>query len=111
MEILEDTKGAVRILKPRGPLAGTDAEGFMSRAREVLQSSLGRVVVDVSAVPFADSRGLEVLAELAEEMSQSGQTLRLCAVGETLREVFDLTELAGGFEVFDDVTGAVRSFL
>jgi anti-anti-sigma regulatory factor len=47
----------------------------------------------------------------ADELSQNGQLLRLCTVSETLREVLELTELAGRFEYFPDVTDATRSFL
>lgn len=111
MEITEQTKGAVRVLKPKGPLSAPDAEDFRLRASNTAGESLGKLVVDASAVPFADSRGLEVLLELSEELSQSGQALKLCGATETLREVLDLTDLAKNFEFFDDVTAAVRSFL
>jgi anti-anti-sigma factor len=67
--------------------------------------------VDTSAVPYADSRGLEVLAELADELSGSGLTLKLCETNETMREVLDLTELASLFEYYEDMNAAVRSFL
>jgi anti-anti-sigma factor len=111
MEILEQVQGAVRVLKPRGPLIAQDAEDFKARAAAVAAETMGRVMVDASGVPFADSRGLEVLAELAEDLAQTGAALKLCATTETLREVLELTELASQFEFYDDVTGAVRSFL
>ena len=111
MEILEQTSGAVRVLKPRGPLVTTDADQFKVRALGVLEASLGRFVVDASAVPYVDSRGLEVLAEITDQLSQSGQSLRLCGLNDTVREVLDLTDLTSHFEQFEDVTSAVRSFL
>lgn len=111
MEIVEQTKGAVRVLRPRGPLIQTDADQFKARALEVARAALGRVVIDASAVPYVDSRGLEVLAELSEELGAGGQTLRLCAANETVREVLDLTDLASLFEHYEDVSAAVRSFL
>jgi anti-sigma B factor antagonist len=111
MEIQEQRQGAVTVLKPSGPLVQEDAEAFKRRVDEVMGKSLGRLVVDASAIPFADSRGLEVLAELTEELSKSGQALKLCGTAETLREVLDLTELAPLFELFEDVNTAVRSFL
>jgi anti-sigma B factor antagonist len=111
MEILEQTQGAVRVLKPRGPLAAPDADDFKTRATVTATESLGRVLIDASAIPFADSRGLEVLAELSDELGQSGRSLKLCCATDTLREVLELTELAGLFEFYDDVNDAVRSFL
>lgn len=111
MEVQEQTKGAVRVLKPRGPLVGSDAENFKKRATEASSESMGRVVVDASAVPYADSRGLEVLSELSDELSQSGLSLKVCATNETLREVLELTDLASKLEHYSDVNSAVRSFL
>jgi len=81
------------------------------RAAATASESLGRILINASAIPFADSRGLEVLAELSEELGQSGRSLKLCAATDTLREVLELTELAGLFEFYDDVNDAVRSFL
>ena len=111
MEILEQVKGAVTLLTPRGPLCEADAENFKRKAAEASAAAMGRVVIDASAIPYADSRGLEALVDLSEELGESGQTLRLCAANETLREVLELTDLSGMFEHYEDVNAAVRSFL
>ncbi len=111
MEIGQHHHGAVAVLKPDGPLTQEDADRLKNRMLEVRASSLGRLVLDGSAVPYVDSRGLEVLVEVAEEFALSGQALKLCGANEVLREVFELTELASTFEHFVDVNAAVRSFL
>ena len=111
MEIAETTKGAVKVLRPRGPLCTQDAEQFKRTASEAAGASMGRLVIDASAIPYVDSRGLEVLVDLGETLSESGQTLKLCCVNETLREVFDLTDVAASLEQYEDVNAAVRSFL
>lgn len=111
MEINEQRQGAVTILRPKGALVLDDAENFKTRVGEVMTRSLGRFVVDMSEVPFVDSRGLEVLKETTDELSDSGRSLRLCGANETVREVLDLTDLAEHFEYFADATSAVRSFL
>ncbi len=111
MQIEQNRQGAVTILRPIGALVGPDADAFKAELSAAMASSLGRLVVDASAIPWADSRGLEVLVEASDELAASGQTLRICGAGETLREVLELTDLAGGFEHFGDATTAVRSFL
>lgn len=111
MEIIEQTKGAVKVLRPRGPLCSVDADQFKHQAAEIAAGSLGRMVIDGSAIPYVDSRGLEVLVELSEELGQSGMALKLCEVNETVREVLELTDLASLFEHYEDVNAAVRSFL
>lgn len=111
MRIEQDKHGAVTVLRPIGPLTEAESQQFKSKVTSVVAASLGRFVVDVSAVPYVDSKGLEALVEVNEQLSQSGQSLKLCGVNETIREVLDLTELASLFENFHDVNDAVRSFL
>ncbi len=111
MEIQQHNHGAVTVLKPIGPLCEEDADEVKTRTIEAATRNLGRVVVDASAVPYIDSRGLEVLVEVAEALAQGGQALKLCGANEVLREVVELTDVATLFEQFPDVNAAVRSFL
>ena len=111
MQIDRHQHGAVSVLKPIGPISADDAEELKKRTLEAWTKNLGRLVLDASAVPYVDSRGLEVLVEVAEELARGGQALKLCGANEVLREVFELTDVASGFQQFTDVNAAVRSFL
>lgn len=111
MKIHEQIQGAVTVLKPEGPLVEADAGLLKQRLLQALASSLGRFVVDLSAIPFVDSKGLEALLEVTEEMGRSGQALRMCGANKTVREVLELTDLASHFDHFEDANTAVRSFL
>jgi len=57
---------------------------------------------------FLDPEGV---VEVTRELADSGQALRLCQTNETVREVFEITEIASMFDHYDDVNSAVRSFL
>jgi anti-sigma B factor antagonist len=111
MKISEQRQGAVTVLKPEGPLIDKDAADFKSRAGVVIRDSMGRLVLDMSGIPFVDSKGLEVMVDLAEEMAGQGQALKLSAIGKTVREVLEITELVSHFDHFEDVNSAIRSFL
>ena len=111
MQIEQTRQGAVTVLRPLGALVGGDAEQFDTALGEAMSASLGRLVVDASAVPLADSRGLEAIASASEQMQSFGQTLRMCGAGETLREVLEITDLSASLEHFADVNTAIRSFL
>jgi stage II sporulation protein AA (anti-sigma F factor antagonist) len=111
VEIRQHQHGAVVAIKPVGPVTDTDAEKLKTQLLEVRTASLGRLVLDLSGVPFIDSQGLESLLDVTEELGRSGQALKLCGENEIIREVFELTDLASSFEHFDDVTSAVRSFM
>ena len=111
MKIHEQLQGAVTVLKPEGPLVELDAGVVKQRLLQTLNATLGRFVVDMSAIPYVDSKGLEVLVDVTEEMGRSGQALRMCGANKTVREVLELTDLASLFEHFHDANTAVRSFL
>jgi anti-anti-sigma factor len=111
MEIKEQRVGAVLVLKPEGPLKGDDVEDFKKRTAQALSESLGRCVIDATAVQFIDSTGLEALLDMNEAVAETGHPLKVCCVNETIREVLELTQLAAQFEQFPDVNSAVRSFL
>ncbi|MFW6061430.1 MAG: STAS domain-containing protein [Planctomycetota bacterium] len=111
MQLQRERRGAVTVVTPEGPLTELDVDQFKGEALQQLEESLGRFVVDLSRVPFVDSRGLEVLLDLTEEMGGTGQSLKLCGVQETLRQVLDLTDLAPMFEYYEDAGAAARSFL
>ena len=111
MKLNQQRHGAVTLLKPEGPLIDTEVAEFDRTARALLKSTLGRFVVDMSAVAFVDSQGLESLVGLTDLLEDSGKVLKLCSVNKTVRQVFELTEIDALFDHFDDVNSAVRSFL
>ena len=111
MQIIEQRQGAVVVLKPVGPLAQQDVAKVKHRATEALSRSLGRFVLDASSIAYVDSEGLEALVELSEQLASGGQSLKVAAANETVREVLELTDLSPRFEHFEDVNTAVRSFL
>jgi anti-sigma B factor antagonist len=111
MQVTTQQHGAVTVIKPEGPLVEAESAPLRQQLKEVRRTSLGRFVLDLSATPFVDSKGLELLYECGRDMGDSGQVMRLCSVNETVREVLELTELSSVFEHYDDVNSAVRSFL
>ncbi|MEM1329200.1 MAG: STAS domain-containing protein [Planctomycetota bacterium] len=111
MEIGEQKHGAVTVLRPEGPLVSEDALQFCSRAKATIGRCMGRVVIDGGRVSHADSAGLEAVLDLCDALESTGRALRMCGVSETLRESLELTGISDQVEFFEDVTGAVRSFL
>ena len=111
MKIKQQQVGAVTIIKPQGPIINSDAQELELNLKEVIRNTLGRVVLDAAAVSYLDSKGLESLVNVSQELSRSGKQLKLCNITETVQEVIDITGLATQFEQFEDANSAVRSFL
>ena len=111
MEIKTEQRCAVTLVRPEGPLTSAEAETLKAMMLELIEENLGRVVLDASEIAYVDSRGLETLVEVTQELASGGKALKLCAVNETLQQVLDLTDLASQFEQFEDANSAIRSFL
>ena len=111
MKIDTQTIGAVTVIRPRGPLVADDADAVADRLARSAARSKGRVVLDAGDVPYADSHGLERLADSGESASATGQLLRIAAATPTLRTVLEVTELSPLFDHYHDVNTAVRSFM
>ncbi len=109
MNIEEQRHGKVTVLRPQGPVIGTDVDQLGDHITKVLDGNCRAMVLDASRMTFVDSRGLETLVDATEELIQRGQVLRLAGASETLKEVLELTELASLFEQYDDTDAAVRS--
>ncbi|MEU1506937.1 STAS domain-containing protein [Kitasatospora sp. NPDC005748] len=69
---------------------------------EALASPAGVVVVDLEAVRFCDSSGLNLLLQTRLTLQETGRRLRLAAVPA---QVARLLEITGASEVFDLYAG------
>jgi len=111
MKIRTQQCGAVAVVRPDGPLVHSEADELRKSLKDAIYKNLGRVVLDVSAVPFVDSAGLECLVEITDELARSGKPLKICAADQTLKDVLALSGVSSEFEHFEDVSSGVRSFL
>src|ERR1700722_8284656 len=102
MKLSQQNHGAVTLLKPEGPLVEAELAEFRKTLNTLLASMLGRVVEDMSAVPFVDSVGLEALLDVSDALTRVGRCLKLCSVNKVLRQVMDLTQIGGQFDLYED---------
>lgn len=110
MNIDIQQQAAVTVLTPKGPLLAGDAKSVHEALKDAIARNLGRVVLDVSKVPYTDSKGLEMIHAVGTQLVGVGKVFKLAGANETMREVLALTEVGALCEQFDDVSTAVRSF-
>ena len=111
MRIDTNRHGAVTVIHPTGPvITEDDATQLRTQTFEVLGTTLGRFILDVSEMTFVDSYGLEALVDITEELRAGGQSLKLSGISDTLREILSITDVISKFQQFEDVQTAVRSF-
>jgi stage II sporulation protein AA (anti-sigma F factor antagonist) len=103
--------GTVDVISPKGPLVDEDAEALIENLATALKAANPRFVIDMSEVPYMDSRGVEGLVDAATDLQQRGGRMRLVSVSATCREILEITGQARRVEFFEDTQHAVRSFL
>jgi anti-anti-sigma factor len=102
-------QGDVTVLKPTGPLTGEESVALRAAGLQVITLG-GKMVLDLAATSFVDSKALEAMVELNHQLRRIGQALKICSENDTVRQVLDVTDLAEYFEHFEDSNAALRSF-
>ena len=109
MKVEATSQGSVTVLVPHGPLTRDEEPDFRRVAGQSLADRHGRVVADLTDVPYVDSRGIEMLLEMFGEATTLLKPTIAC-VNETCREALDLTDVLDKLDVYDTVESALRSY-
>lgn len=97
MEIKEERSGGVLVVAPSGRIDSTNAEALERRLLLNVAAHESRLVVDMQGVEYISSAGLRVFLALLGRLREAKGRLVLCALGEGVKEVF---ELAGFLSIF-----------
>lgn len=90
MDIHQDHQGRVLIVAPVGRIDSTTSEALEQALTRALDAGERQLVLDFEGVGYISSVGLRVLLVVAKRLRVNGGTLVLCAMGDAVRQVFDL---------------------
>ncbi|MCF6467568.1 STAS domain-containing protein [Nonomuraea sp. MG754425] len=79
------------------------APALQAEFTRLLQSGPSRVVIDMSAVDFCDSTGMNVLLSALKRMKEQQGTLEVAAPRPAVRKILQVTGLDSVFTVHDEV--------
>jgi stage II sporulation protein AA (anti-sigma F factor antagonist) len=108
MQIAEERVDGVVAVAPAGRIDTTTAPLLEAHLIALLTAGERRLVVDFSGVDYISSAGLRVLLLLARRVQQADGRLGLCAMGEAVRQVFQLAGFLPLFTVCDSREAAVQ---
>lgn len=97
MQISETRLGGVVIVAPVGRIDSTTSPALDAHLLGVAKEGEHRVVIDFSGVDYISSAGLRVMLSLAKRIKEAKGRLALAAMGDSVRQVF---ELAGFLPLF-----------
>jgi anti-sigma B factor antagonist len=90
-------------------LDASNSTEFKEAIQPVLETELN-VVLDLAGLAFVDSSGLGAFLSCMRRLHAKGGDLRLCAMSDSVRTVFELVRMHRVVDICNDVDEAVRRF-
>ena len=104
-------QGAVSVIRGTAPITDSELPQLFELADGISTSGQPMVVFDFSQVPLINSVGLEGILNLRERFNQRGGSLKLAAANSLVSDIFRATEIDQQFEVYEQVSQAVGSYV
>jgi anti-sigma B factor antagonist len=102
IEIRQEDQGDFRVLALAGRL-DTETSADLELALQDLQAAgATRYVIDLAGIGYVSSAGLRVLLALAKQLDGGRGVLRLCALSDPVKQVFDVAGFSRMFAIFPD---------
>ena len=107
LTIAREVEGGVAIVGVAGRLGIASSTRLIEALTETLDAGHRRIVVDLGGVDYASSAGLMALDAVAGRVHEIGGALVICALGEPVRVVLDVSGLLPEFVIEATRTEAV----
>ena len=85
------------------------AELLKTAEQQIEQKQVAAFVVDFEKAPFVDSAGLEALLALRQRCEELFGQLRLAALDENVKKIFQITRLEHLFDCHPDLPAALKT--
>jgi anti-sigma B factor antagonist len=97
--VRREDRGGTTILHLAGRLAVEEIGVFSDHLHDVLRDGATRLVVNLTACPFADSAGVAVLVRTREQAREHGVRFLLVGVGPQVHSVLEMARLVSLFDI------------
>lgn len=110
MNIEVKQSGSIQVLQCGGSLDADTVASFKKIAYDLVNAGSTRFVIDCSNLNFVDSMGLGVLISLLRRVRQKDGDVKVAALSEEVKTIFEITRLHRLFDVCADADAAVKRF-
>ena len=100
----------VTIVRVEGQLIVGNRQELKALIQEALEQGERKFLIDCTDTGYIDSSGLGALVTISKKVRESGGELRLAALNDDLRSLFELTKLDALFQIAPTVDAALTSF-
>jgi anti-sigma B factor antagonist len=97
------------VFTPEGTIDFHVSSAVSAALRAMIDKKPGRLVIDLSGVPYVDSSGLAVLIDAMRRLENDGGLFMLAGVPETVRTILESSRLDVFFLQFPNVDAALAA--
>ena len=101
--------GSKNVLTPKGSISYQNIDVLKTMFNECLGNNKTEIILDCKAVSFIDSKALEFILGMHDELKKQGGILKIININEICRDIFIATRLINVFHIYDDIHKAIRS--
>jgi anti-anti-sigma factor len=112
MDLSPTRANNVKVLSPAGRIDHANAEAFQKALEPHLancRQGEPALVLDMAQVEYISSVGLRVLMLAAKQSKAQKGRIAIAALTPLVKEIFEISRFNMVFDLFDDVTSAVRT--
>lgn len=110
MNIEVKQQGDIQIMHCGGSLDADTVAAFKKIAYDLVSRGSTRFIIDCSNLTFVDSMGLGVLISLLRRVRQKDGDVKVAALTDEVKTIFEITRLHRLFDVCADWNTAVNKF-
>jgi anti-sigma B factor antagonist len=110
VKITHEQNGAVTIVSVIGRLDAVMAPQLIEYLDAVLSAGHTQLVVSLAGLDYTSSAGLRVLLRTLKAVRDRGGDLRVAAVQQNVKKVFQISGLTDVIQFYADVAAAAASF-
>jgi len=110
MKVKTQDYGDVTVVALQGELDADFTELLQNTITDVIAKGRAGIVLDMRAVGFIDSKGLELLLWMRQYCSENKTQLRLAGLDEHCAKILEVTRLDSEFDRYTELAEAVKSF-
>ncbi len=106
----ELTSLSLSVYKIIGRIDPETAVEFENTMR-LFQKQEKNILLDFSQIAYINSFGIGILVDTQKNIVKNNGTIKICGLSESIKKIFQITYLTRVFEIYDDISQAVKSFI
>ncbi len=100
----------VTVVELQGQFDEDFAEAFCNSIKEIISKQKKGIVLDMAAVVFIDSVGLEKLLWVKDYCDENNCQLKIAGLDDNCKTILKITRLEDSFDSYAELAAAVKSF-